>query len=253
MVIHCPCCHARFSLETIAQDEAARELLALRPSPAMLAYLGLFRTPARALPFDKALKLAKTALELGNPQHLELAMQETVNALRGNGGDPLKNHNYLKKVLKSVASSPLLPEEGGRGVVGAGKVSKRQQAVAQLVQWAELDWLRTAIAEGLAALVALSLENTPAADTITATADIWYHVLTTGSKLDIEDIDRPRIATAFSCLLAETGGKWPDPAHLKKLLPRRPDRAKIRHEPKTDAVAAKAHIERLRNIGDPHE
>lgn len=253
MIIHCPACHARFSIELLTQDEAARELLALRLSPGMLAYLGLFRTPAKALSFDKALKLAKSALELTTDQtHLEQAMATTVDALRGNGGDPLKNHNYLKKVLKSVAAAPVLTEDG-RGVVPAGKVSKRQQAIHHLVEWAGLDWLRTAIAEGLAALVALSLENTPAADTITATADIWHHVLTTGGKLDIEEIDRARIATAFSCLLVETGGKWPTPRHLQQLLPRRPDRAKLRHEPATDDAAALNALSRMKNLGGHHE
>ena len=239
MNLHCPCCHAQFSIENIAQDEAARELLALRPTmlPSLLPYLTLFRTEKRSLPFDRALKLSKEVMTLpvANPAQMETALAETVEAMRRNreagAGKPLKNHNYLKRVLESIPVTPPpsghLPLDKGRP--GGVRTSRRQEAMAALLEWAGQDWLRTAIAEGLQALIALSLENTPAADTITATADIWHLVLTK-SRLDIEEIDQPRIVNAFTLLLAKRLGKWPEPKDLKELLPPRPQRTALRHD-----------------------
>jgi len=113
MILHCPCCHAQFSVETIIQDEAARELLGLKGTlpPATFSYLALFRSEKRALSWERALRLAKEIIDNGqwtmdncqpstvNYQLLNEAMMETIEALRGKGGAPLKNHNYLKKVL----------------------------------------------------------------------------------------------------------------------------------------------------------
>lgn len=106
----CPVCHSRISLEAVVQDEAGRALLALLaglPSDlgaALVSYLGLFRSPTRDLPNDRALRLAREALALEASQpRLAIALGETVEALRAKGGDPLKSHNYLKKVVASTA------------------------------------------------------------------------------------------------------------------------------------------------------
>lgn len=116
MILHCPCCHAHFSIEQLVQDEAARELLGMRGTmpPSLLSYLTLFRSEKRALPFDRALKLAKEALQLSSdPVQLDAAMAETVEAIRAKrdeGGQhkPLKNHNYLKRVLESTPAGALV-------------------------------------------------------------------------------------------------------------------------------------------------
>ena len=232
MLLHCPCCHAQYSIEMITQDAAARELLGMRGAmpPNLLAYLTLFRSETRALSFDRALKLAKEAIQLSdNVLQLDAAMATTVESMRANReqgqGKPLKNHNYLKRVLEST------PESGSIAVASRQKAtagtSKRAQSFEALASWADGDWLRVAISSGLQALVALSLENTPAADTICRTADIWYHVITKHNPLDIEEIDSPRVALAFSTLLTKTGGRWPDPKTLKDLLPKRPQRKAI--------------------------
>ena len=232
MILHCPCCHAQYSIEALTQDAAARELLGMRGTmpPNLLGYLTLFRSESRALSFDRALKLAKEALQLSADQaRLDAAMAETVEAMRAKReqgqAKPLKNHNYLKRVLENTP-------EGGSAIAPAREravagTSKRAQTLTALTEWAGEDWLRQALAKGLQALAVLSLDNTPAADTIGCTADIWHHVLTKHNVIDIEEIDSPRVAQAFSALLTKTGGKWPEPKTLKDLLPKRPQRKAI--------------------------
>ena len=101
MILHCPCCHAQFSIEAIIQDAAARELLSMKADlpPATFSYLALFRSEKRALSWERALRLVREVVEIGKgdacvaPTGLDAAMAETVEALRGKGGAPLKNHN----------------------------------------------------------------------------------------------------------------------------------------------------------------
>jgi len=241
MNLHCPACHAQFSIELLTQDAAARELLGMRgtmPS-SLLSYLTLFRSETRALSFDRALKLAKEAMQLTpNVTQLDAAMAETVESMRAKKeqgiAKPLKNHNYLKRVLENTPDQPAATSLTGQKRPTSPS-SKRAQSFDALETWAGGEWLRSAIAAGLQALVALSLDNTPAADTITRTADIWYHVLTKHNALDIQEIDSPRVELAFSALLTKTGGRWPDPKTLKELLPKRPQR-KALEEVETEEV-----------------
>jgi hypothetical protein len=110
MKLHCPYCHAQFSIDALTQDEAARELLAMRAVmlPSLLPYLTLFRAPKRALAFDRAVKLAKEVMALSHidPVRLEMALANTVEALRlkrdGGSIKPLKDHKYLQAVLEST-------------------------------------------------------------------------------------------------------------------------------------------------------
>jgi hypothetical protein len=112
----CPTCHAHIALESICQDDAGRELIALLAGVeaelgrALVAYLGLFRAAKRDLQNDRALALAREVLAL-SPECFRLAdaLTETVNALRGKGGLPIKNHNYLIKVFESTPARAMLP------------------------------------------------------------------------------------------------------------------------------------------------
>jgi hypothetical protein len=152
MILHCPCCHAQFSVEAITQDEAARELLGLKGDlpPATFSYLALFRSEKRALSWERALRLVKEILALVDgggyvraihESPLQVAMMETVEALRGKGGAPLKNHNYLKRVMESRVANP--PALSGsplcqRGDVVGGKTvatSKTDAAMSSLEAW----------------------------------------------------------------------------------------------------------------------
>jgi hypothetical protein len=228
MNLHCPCCHAQFSVEAIIQDEAARELLGLKADlpPATFSYLSLFRSEKRALSWERALRLAREIAEIGGrgpvTGSLNEAMMETVEALRGKGKGPLKNHNYLKRVMESrievagtqdlVSSSALRPG-----------TSKTDAAINSLDAWHCGDWVRIAISSGLAGLLALRLENSPAADTITKTADIWEQAIR--PKSSVRDLDEPRITAAFRQLFPKVR-KWPGPAQLVELMPtRKPQKA----------------------------
>lgn len=106
----CPICHSRISLEALAQDQAGRELLALLADldtltgSALVSYLGLFRASHRDLANDRALRLAREVLSLGDGTRLSIALAETVETLRNIlPQKPLTGHSYLKRVLEATA------------------------------------------------------------------------------------------------------------------------------------------------------
>lgn len=109
----CPVCHSRLHLDALVQDEAGRELLGLlaglesETGRALVLYLTLFRPAHQDLRNDRAVRLARGALELGEgqaPGVLAVALNETVDALRKKGAlEPLSDHQYLKRVMKTVA------------------------------------------------------------------------------------------------------------------------------------------------------
>jgi hypothetical protein len=144
MILHCPLCHGQFSAEALIQDQAGRDLLVLMAQngalgPQLLQYLTLFRSEKRALAFDRALRLAKEALEIpAAPEQLAAAMAETVEALRGRGGKALKNHNYLKRVLEStpaaVGAHPCVRPKPGQAQ-GPAPTSKTARAIGRLENW----------------------------------------------------------------------------------------------------------------------
>lgn len=131
MLGRCPICHSQISLEAVCQDEAGRELLGVlanlpgEASRALVQYLGLFRPEKRDLSNDRALRLAREAMALcPDSMRLSAAMAETVEAIRGkcgakSGAVPMKNHNYLRRVLEGM------PETAGAVVVSgvAGAVA----------------------------------------------------------------------------------------------------------------------------------
>lgn len=142
MRIRCPACHAEHSLEIALEDEAARELMGVlsdlprEVSRPLAAYLGLWRSRSRALAWERALRIAREALSLHADTGLVgLALSETVEAMRGKqaggGWKPLGNHNYLRRVLESVAargSAPCHPVRTS-GNVTARKLSAAETAV----------------------------------------------------------------------------------------------------------------------------
>lgn len=115
MRLRCPACHAEASAQAWVEDDAARELMALLASlPAelgrpLVAYLGLWRPERRALSFDRALRLAREALELHTDAAvLAEALAQTVEAItaKRDAGDarPLASHNYLRRVIESTSA-----------------------------------------------------------------------------------------------------------------------------------------------------
>lgn len=129
----CPVCHSHITLEAIVQDEAGRELLGLLSSMegdlsrALVTYLGLFRPEKRDLSNDRALRLAQEVVTItANRNILAAALAQTVETLRSKGSAPLKNHNYLKRVLENTASLHPFP-------IGEGKpITKTEQALLSI-------------------------------------------------------------------------------------------------------------------------
>lgn len=114
-------------------------------------------------------------------------------------------------------------------------------------------WLRREIKDGLQALVALALDNQPAAEILPLTADIWLRAIERASiGCDIEAIDAPRIREGFNRLFPNLR-RWPVPAQLIELIPGRPERVRLAPPPLTDEQYAEgkrrvqAIIEQLTN------
>ena len=142
----CPICHSRISLEALVQDEAGRELLALvarldtQTGAALVSYLGLFRSACRDLANERALRLARETLALVgsgrmDTARLAIALSETVEALRGKQPrQPLKNHNYLKKVLESVQARPVIAHNEQGAVAPKSKTGQACMTLENLKQ-----------------------------------------------------------------------------------------------------------------------
>ncbi|MCF6265248.1 MAG: hypothetical protein L3J57_01730 [Desulfuromusa sp.] len=267
MKLRCPVCHSSNSLDAYAADEAGRELLGVLAATGPLfrpfvQYLGLFRSAQRDLSHARALKLAKEVLAIpADPQALATAMQETVESIRAKQqtGEtrPLKNHNYLKRVLESVTVAQ--QEQGARFQDQERSVQirksfdpnlepapkgKRAQGMAALAQWAETDWLKIEIAQGLIALIGLGREGAPAAETIIVTASLWETMLI-DAGLNIEHVDQKRIKIGFKELLTRFE-KWPEPKDLLARLPRRPERNRLDVPPPIDDIKkGKAFFKKL--------
>lgn len=129
MKIKCPSCCAEFdliaALDSVAGSQLLQRMAALEPgvSRPLLAYLSLFRSPKRALSWDKALRLSDEVLALSTNQvQLSEALQKVVDALRekqqSGGFKPLKNHNYLKRVLEDSPQGETTPGSTALAPVG---------------------------------------------------------------------------------------------------------------------------------------
>ena len=118
MHLTCPCCNARFPVESSLTDDAARRAVAaaLRLPPStgdlVLRYLGCFRPQTRALAWDRAARLIEGLLDLIRTAEVtrntvtraapldvwRYALECTLEARdAGTLGLPLKNgHAYLE-------------------------------------------------------------------------------------------------------------------------------------------------------------
>lgn len=144
----CPTCHSRIHLEAVVQDEAGRELLALlagldkNTGTALVGYLGLFRAKSRDLANDRALRLAKDALQLAEPVSLVPALVHTVESMRGKQQTgqfkPLANHNYLKRVLEGDGGQAI--ETLPAGMVPANRQQNRAAVSHALMDIQDTDW-----------------------------------------------------------------------------------------------------------------
>ncbi|ALG67890.1 hypothetical protein [Beggiatoa leptomitoformis] len=107
----CPVCKTILTLEHIVLNETRSQLyrlLFVQPKEletAIVLYMGLFRNK-RDLSDDKALSLVKQVLELHTDKAILVeSLNRVVSSFRQKEEyEPLKNHNYLKSVLKTVAN-----------------------------------------------------------------------------------------------------------------------------------------------------
>lgn len=145
MRMRCPTCYSEFGLEQMLADDAAREVMGLiaglpkGTSRLLVQYTGLFRPKKQSLSWDRAYKIISEASELASPSTLRVALDQTLEAMRAKqrAGEwiPLKNHNYLKQVIKSVPpmpqpitatpSKPQQPYQEKRPPVEAPKIEKK--------------------------------------------------------------------------------------------------------------------------------
>lgn len=145
--IRCPCCHAVVSIEQHFEDEALRELMGLladlprEVSRPLVAYLGLFRSPKRAVGYERQLRLAREVLALSGDQVLiGVALSETVEAIRSKRESfedvrPLKNHNYLKRVVESMGArgaGSVVPHQGDKPEPPRAPQGKTMLALSRL-------------------------------------------------------------------------------------------------------------------------
>jgi hypothetical protein len=120
MKLRCPICHSAFTVESLCQDDAGRELLGLvarlpgHIAAPVIGYVGLFRAANRDLANDRALRLLNETLALaGDTERLAQACSQVVEIMRNKQQSssewkPLSNHNYLKKVLADIpATAPV--------------------------------------------------------------------------------------------------------------------------------------------------
>lgn len=135
MQIACPVCFARFALEAGRLDADARRAVALLggfegvPAGLLVEYLGLFRTPARGLPWRRAARLLEELAEVWRAGAVRRrgrdwpltpgAWREGLEAVaaRGRSGGldlPLRRHAYLYEVLAHAADRAGAEEERRR-------------------------------------------------------------------------------------------------------------------------------------------
>ncbi len=233
----CPTCHARINLDSLCQDEAGRELLGILAGldtlagSALIGYLGLFRPATRDLSNDRALRLAREAMALGDMPLLIAAMAETVQAMRAKqdegGFKPLTNHRYLQRVLESISARPssaLAPVQ--RGEKPALKpASKSAQALDLLTAYPAPegmpDWFVRTVCGSLAELVSMSLDGMPALDTLPFVVDRWlgelYPKRNWRQKCRFRGAKRLRNAIIDA---AESRKRWPTPGDALGNIPR---------------------------------
>jgi hypothetical protein len=131
MRLICPSCGAVASGEAWQNDAIARsffELAMKLPSPVQirtLPYLGLFRQGGKALPWRRALTLAKSLRDMTEQETVHWQGGETrpataetwgraMEATIASGPKGLRNHNYLRHVAWEMAAELAAKSEEAR-------------------------------------------------------------------------------------------------------------------------------------------
>jgi hypothetical protein len=137
----CPTCHSHITIEAIAQDEAARDLLNMfskmdsKVSRPLAMYIGLFRPAKRDLTNERACRLIHEVLALcKDHDRLAAALAATIESLRSKENGALKNHNYLIKVIENtqITNRELSPVIRENKITTPGRITKAEQGLISI-------------------------------------------------------------------------------------------------------------------------
>lgn len=107
-------------------------------------------------------------------------------------------------------------------------------------------WFHNAVVEGVQRLHVLSLPGTPAAETVTLTAQVWIDTLWRMPRFWDEARDLPRLQEAFRTT-AQRAERWPAPRNVMDNLPRAPDVPQL-PAPKVDPEKLRAYQAHAREL-----
>lgn len=133
----CPSCHGHIHLDTLIQDNNAKSLLSIvakLPSNLaanVIAYVALFRPEKSDLNNERAARMINEVIALTDNQNaLANALEQTTLSIQAkrqnNMAQPLKNHSYLSKVLKTILDNHQSPLSVRNKEVSEGAVVKAQ-------------------------------------------------------------------------------------------------------------------------------
>ena len=109
------------------------------------------------------------------------------------------------------------------------------------------DWFHNTIVSGVQQLHVLSLQGTPAAETVTLTAQVWIDTLWNMPRSWDEDRDAPRLRDAFRSI-AQRVDRWPAPKAVLDNMPNAAPVPLLTEEPKSDPVRVAAYRQQLREL-----
>ena len=107
------------------------------------------------------------------------------------------------------------------------------------------NFIRAEIAEGFQKLKTLGLENSPSADIIRATVEVWVDAIERHGQWN-EALDKGRITQAFNRLINQCD-KWPTPSKLIECIPPRAPK-KALPKPKLSPAERAKNVARLHNL-----
>ena len=99
------------------------------------------------------------------------------------------------------------------------------------------DWFHNAVVDGIQRLHVLSLQGTPAAETVTLTAQVWIDTLWHTPRSWDEARDLPRLQEAFRSLAGRVD-RWPAPRTVLENMPSVPVPIALPAPPMDPAKAA---------------
>jgi len=237
MNTNCPHCHTPINIETAVEDDSARQLfgvLSKEITPAMVAYLGLFKPRKQSLRWSRAYLLANTALALCEDRTLlNHAMIETVESMRERrqrpDWKPLTTHNYLSSVITTLSArdpgqhstavkSPLT----GQSKIAQSKTSQSIEILKTLTPPDSVDaWFARVVCDAHIDMLLLGLDNTPASDVMELAAtrfikELWPRREWSENSRELgANKVRKSIVTE-----AERNRRWPTPKSVLEHIPR---------------------------------